>query len=249
MSLQLFLTPGITPAQAPLPGNAQALVDFIAQYVLIAGDENVGGINFGSATPAPENRAFPWWRTDVSNNPIGMYSWNGSAWVTTATVVASGTTAGRPLTAATGTEYFDTTISRLLVWERNQWRTADGGIGEIRYYEGASLASVLASNPGWVEYSTGANRVLAGQSADHPYGSAIGEETHVIAVNELPAHSHSTSAPPGSTADNGDVGPNVITSATEPAASPFVTPTGTTGAGAAMNVIQPTLYLYAIQKT
>lgn len=250
MSLNLFLTPGTAPANQKLPGNAQALLNFIAGYVLIAGDDSVGGINFGNATPSPENRAFPWWRTDVDNNPLGMYSWNGSAWVTTPSVVTSGTTAGRPLSAATGTEYFDTTISRLLIWERGQWRTSDGGIGEIREYEGATIDAVLALNPGWVDYSAGAGRVIGGASSDHPYGSSIGEDTHVLTVNELAAHNHTVSAPTCSSADNGDVGAYVVSAATEPNASNlFASPTGNAGADAAHNNIQPTIYLWRIKKT
>ncbi len=89
MSLDLFLQAGTAPAGG-LPGNRQALLDFIAQYVLIAGIGNVGFINFGSATPSPENRAYPWWRTDADGNPMGMYSWNGSAWVTTTQIIANG---------------------------------------------------------------------------------------------------------------------------------------------------------------
>lgn len=249
MSFNLFLTPGTVPANSSLPGNAQALVNFICQYGLISGAGSIGGINFGSDTPSPENRAYPWWRTDVDGNPLGMYSWNGAAWVTTPSVISNGPTASRPLTAATGTVYFDTTISRLLIWERNQWRTADGGIGEVRHYEGASIAAVLALNPGWIEHSASAGRVIGNQNTDHPYGSAIGEDAHTITVNEMPAHNHTTSAPTCSNADNGDPGPYVVSAATEPNASAnFVSPTGTTGSGAAMSILQPTLYLFAIIK-
>lgn len=250
MSFNLFLTPGTVPANTSLPGNAQALVNFICQYGLISGAGSIGGINFGSDTPSPENRAYPWWKTDADGNPLGMYSWDGSAWVTTPSVFSTGATASRPLTAAVGTAYFDTTISRLLIWERNQWRTADGAIGEVRYFQGATLAAVLALNPGWAEFSAGAGRVVAGQSAAHPYGSSIGEDSHTIAINELPAHSHTTSAPTCSSADNGDAGPYVVSAATEPNASAnFSTPTGATGNGEGMSIIQPTLYLWSLIKS
>ena len=250
MAFNLFLTAGSAPFGSSLPGNTQALLDFIAEYVLVDGAGSIGGINFGSATPSPENRAYPWWRTDSSLNPIGMYSWNGSAWVTVPSVIAGGSTSSRPLIAAQGTLYFDTTISRALIWDRGQWRTLDGGINEIRYYEGTSIADVLTQNPGWVEYSAGAGRVLAGRSTDHAYGSIAGEDAHTIAINELPAHSHSIAVPTCSNADNSDPGNLVCVSPNEPNAStPFASTTGAAGSGAAMNVLQPTLYLYAIQKT
>jgi hypothetical protein len=247
--MNLFLTPGTTPANFSLPGNAQAWVDFIAQYVLVGGADAIGGINYGSDTPSPENRGFPWWRTDVGGNPLGMYNWNGSAWVTIPSVISNGPTSSRPLVAAQGTEYFDTTISRALVWDRGQWRTLDGGIGEIREYEGASIDAVLTANPGWVEHSASAGRVIGGQSTDHPYGSAIGEDAHTIAINELPPHSHAIAVPTCSNSDNSDPGNLVCVSPNEPNAStPFASSTGAAGSGAAANVIQPTLYLYRIIK-
>lgn len=248
--MNIFLTPGTVPAGSSLPGNLQTLINLVCQYALVGGAETIGGINYGSDTPSPENRSFPWWRTDVDGNPLGMYNWDGSAWVTVASVITAGPTSTRPITAATGTAYFDTTIARLLIWERGQWRTADGGVGEIRYYEGTSIDQVLTLNPGWINYSNGSNKVLAGQSTDHPYGSSIGAESQTLTIAQLPSHSHSASAPTCSNADNGDVGVYVISSNTEPNASNlFSATTGLAGSGDSVSILQPTLYVYMIQKT
>ena len=56
MSLNLFLQAGTVPANTPLPGNAQALAAFNAQYTQIAGGGNFNGINFGSVTPSADNQ-------------------------------------------------------------------------------------------------------------------------------------------------------------------------------------------------
>ncbi len=250
MSLNLFLTPGTAPSGQGLPGNAQELYNRVAQYVLIAGSGSVNGINYGADTPPPENRDMPWWRTDADGNPMGMYSWNGSEWVTTETLVSNGPTAGRPITAAVGTEYFDTTISRLLIFERGQWRTADGGIGEIREYEGASIAAVLTLNPGWVEHSASAGRVIGSVNADHAYGSLAGEDSTSLGINQIPAHLHTGIVLTGSEADSGDAGDLVITAATQSIGLRTITgsTTGNTGGSEAHNNLPPTLYLWRICK-
>ncbi len=248
MSLSLYLQPG-TPPDGGLPGNRQALVDFVSQYVLIAGIGSVGFINFGADTPSPENRTYPWWRIDATGNPMGMYSWNGSAWVTTSQVISNGPTANRPLNPTVGTQYFDTTISRSLIYERGQWRTADGGIGEIREFEGASLAAVLAMNPGWIEHSVSAGRVIASPNTDHAYGSLAGEDSTTLGINQIPAHTHTVSGNYGSGGEGAGENPLYYDLAKGPVSLQAWPDTGTAGGSQAHNSIQPTMYLWRLLKT
>lgn len=246
-----YLQPGTAEFGATLPGNAQALLDYCSANILIVGADNVGGLNFGYTTPPPENRDFPWWRTDADGNPMGMYSWNGSAWVTTPNVVPNGPTTSRPLNPTTGMEYLDTTINRLLIFERGQWRTADGCVGELREVLGSTIEAVLAMNPGWAEHTASQDKVIAGASATNAPASTVGEEEVTLGINQMPSHFHQSLLVDGSEDDNGDPGPLIVTQAASPIGIQTSTnsKTGSTGGGEAHNNMQPTFYAFRIYKT
>lgn len=255
MSLNLFLQAGTAPANTPLPGNFQALIQQVAAYIAIAGGENFNGINFGSVTPSADNRDKPWWRTDANNQPLGMYSWNGSAWVTTSFIIPNGSSASRPLNPANYTEYFDSTINRLLIYERGQWRTADGCVGEVRHVKGATLAAVLALNPGWIQDTDSIARVIGGAGTaagvgDHGFGELAGAESVTIGINQMPAHNHTDIVLAGSDTDNSDIGNLVCVAATGSIGNRTISSssTGNSGSGEALSVLAPTIYYWTIVK-
>lgn len=255
MSFNLFLTPGTTPAELPLPGNAQALVNMIAQYVLIAGDQNVGGINYGVDTPAPELRDFPWWRTDNSGNPIGMFNWNGSDWVTVNPPMPSGPSTDRPLNPATGTQFFDTTISVALIYERGKWRTLAGSPGDIKETLASTIELALTQNPGWLQHTDSNGAVIGGAGANpgrgmttRAFGEWVGEEEHAITEDELPSHKHTTTANWGEGGEGGGDNPLYYDNAQAPA-NPQVQPdTGSTGGDEPMSLMQPTQFFFRLYK-
>lgn len=253
MSLNLNLQAGTVTAGTQLPGNAQALAAFVAQWVLIAGGQNFNGINFGSNTPSPEDRDKPWWRTDSNDSPMGMYSWNGTAWVTASTVIPSGSTAQRPLNPTTGSVFFDTQITRLLIYERGQWRTADGCIGEVRHVKAATIAAALAMNPGWVQDQDSIARVIGGAGVaagvgNHDYGSVAGAESITLTIDQIPEHSHTTQGNYGSGGEGGSDNPLYYDSAQAPVSLQTWPATGMAGGGEAHSVIQPTIYYWSICK-
>ena len=96
MALTPYLSPLTFPAGTEIPGTMQGLANLLAQYLAVNGLSELGGINFGPTTPSEANRDKPWFKTDGSYNPIGFFSWNGSAWVTFDTgAIPSGPTASR----------------------------------------------------------------------------------------------------------------------------------------------------------
>jgi hypothetical protein len=255
MSLNLFLQAGMVPANATLPGNAQTLANFIAAYVAIAGGQNFNGINFGSVTPSADNRDKPWWRTDANNQPLGMYSWNGSAWVTTSFIIPNGASVERPLNPANYTEFFDTTINRLLIYERGQWRTADGCTGEVRHVKAATIAAALTLNPGWIQDTDSIARVIGGAGTaagvgDHAYGETAGSENITLGINQIPTHNHTAIVLTGSEADNGDAGNLVVTASTQSVGARTIdgSSTGNAGSGEAHSNLQPVIYYWSIVK-
>ena len=250
MAITPYLSALTFPAGTEIPGTMQGLANLLAQYLAVNGLSELGGINFGPTTPSEANRDKPWFKTDSSFNPIGFFSWNGSAWETFDTgAIPSGPTASRPASPAVGQLYLDTDIKCVLIWERAKWRTADGSPGDVKFVKASTLSDALTNNPGWVEDTVGQNYVIAGASSTHTYGSTAGAETHTLTVAEMPAHTHTVTSPLASVSDNGDIGPYILTGNREPTDSPAFNGTSSSvGSGTAHNNLQPTRYLWCLVK-
>jgi microcystin-dependent protein len=246
--LNLTLQAGTAPYQQPLPGNAQALLNFIAAYIMIAGGQNFNGINFGASTPAPANRGLPWFKTDQFRNPLGFFSWNGTIWSGIPIVLANGPTTSRPPNPGVGTEYYDTTIGALLVFSASGWTTASGSVGDVKEVQAADIATALANNPGWVQ-DTQSTGLVVGAAGDatgitvaHPYGQIIGEEAHTLLLNEMPAHTHPFTGYLNGASANGNTGPGGILS------DHNTTATQSAGGNAPHNNLPPMIFYWRLLK-
>lgn len=82
-------------------------------------------------------------------NPIAWYFFNGNDWVPYLGVVSSGPTVARPATPDDFQQYYDTDITCLIWWERQQWRTVSGVPGDLKFVAYTTLADALKFNPGW----------------------------------------------------------------------------------------------------
>lgn len=257
--LNLFLSAGTVPQGTQLPASAQALINLVAQYMGIAGGGAFNGINFGATTPAPQNRGLPWFKTDNNGNPVGLFSWNGTAWVTIPSGLATGPTLNRPANPSGGQTYFDTDIKCAIIFSaaQNDWTTLGGSVGEVKEVEAATLAAALLANPGWVQHTAslgcvigGACDAATGVTAAHPPGQLIGEEAHTLLVTELPAHTHPEAfAQYTGQHQNGSQPAGVYPAVTPGSLGLPVANTAPAGGGAAHNNIQPTYYLYRLKKS
>lgn len=202
MALTLTNVFGTVPGGTEFPGTVQGLGDLIAQYMAITGGENFISINFGPNTPGVDDRGAPWFKTDNAGNPLGWYSWNGSAWAIMPVVIPSGNTASRPGSAVVGQLYEDTTIGVLLKFSSisASWVTAAGSPGDMKFVQNATIAGALALNPGWVQAdeATMSGRVL-GAAGDgtaltpRVYGASVGTETITLDITQIPEHQHTAS--------------------------------------------------------
>lgn len=123
----------------------------------------------GNATP-PDINPPVWLKTSKDpsttdpgfGEPQSWYTWNGANWVPFNSIVRSGTTAQRPASPVEYQEYYDTTISCRIWFERGAWRTVDGVPGDVKQVAFEVLTDALEHNPGW-QVLGAANQALRGR--------------------------------------------------------------------------------------
>lgn len=240
MGLNLQLEALLVPNGTEFPGTVQALLNLIAQYELIAGQEDFNGLNFGSTEPSEDNRDKPWYKTDESGNPIGLFAWDGAAWAPTPVTLPNGPTSGRPVSPPTGSVYFDTDINVELIYERSAWRTASGSPGDVKEVKATSVAAAITQNPGWIADPDSIGKFIQGAD-DSTQGDTGGTGGVTLTVDNLPAHHHDDIVLTGSEADNGDTGNLAIVAATQSVGLRTITgsTTGDTGDGEPFDVTPP----------
>jgi hypothetical protein len=255
--LNLSLNPGTVPFGSELPSSLQQMINDVCMFCGIQGGSAFNGINFGPNTPAPQNRGLPWFQTDGFGNPIGLFSWNGLAWVTIPTAAAAGPSSSRPPSPSNGSTFYDNTIGALIIWNASAgaWTTASGTIGDIKEVITATLATALTNNPGWSQELTTQGCVIGGAGAAngpataHAQGTLIGEEAHTQAVSELAAHSHAEIyGTYTGQHQNGSQPAGVYPAVTPGGTGIPVSTTANTGSSTPFNVIQPTMYLFRLVK-
>lgn len=114
-------------------------------------------------------------------DPISWHVHNGSDWVPFSGIVLSGPTANRPSTPVDYQQYYDTTISCLIWWERNAWRTMSGVPGDIKFVSATVLTEALEQNPGWVLFGA-SNQNLRGRWISQATKDSGGSPETVLTV-------------------------------------------------------------------
>jgi len=168
------------------------------------------------ATP-PVNAAEIWFQTETINGEVRPKAVNiliNGAWKPVGTPT-EGTTADRPANPVDFELYYDTSISAMLIWERSEWRTQSGVIGDTKYVTWATRSEALSHNPGWEvlwdgpagsvptnrgmeigqatqDYDGSNPSPVAGQGAAHSQGVVSGYLTSdvTLVLDNLPAHQH-----------------------------------------------------------
>lgn len=181
------------------------------RYVPANVDDSIRLFTVGETFPAQPGVNDPvlFLRTS-STRGIGWYGWDGSSWRSINDLPASGTTALRPTAPLELEQYWDTDINCLIHWERGLWRTVTGVPGDIKFVAQALLSDALNSNPGWIylgrddqsvrgkvigiatQDGTGTESVFATDSGItvRAAGEQDGEETHILASDEIEQHTH-----------------------------------------------------------
>lgn len=181
--------------------------------------ERLFTISSSEPTAPTGDDATIWLRT-VSGRVIGWYFWNGTVWRPGGNVPPSGDTASRPLAPIDYEQYFDTDINCLIHWERGSWRTVSGSPGDVKMVMTELLSEALTNNPGWIainELNTHLSGRTLGIASKDPGDSPevsytvdsgisarvpltlVGAETHILAANQIPQHTHAMGTAQGIT--------------------------------------------------
>lgn len=143
-----------------------------------------------SASTPPTSNPSVWLRTTkdatdtdpTHGSPLGWYLFDGTSWVPFNSIVRSGTTADRPTNPIDYQQYYDTSISTLIWWERAAWRTVSGVPGDIKMVAFNTLADALTNNPGWDVLGSG-NEDIRGRFISQATKDAAGSGgTTVLSV-------------------------------------------------------------------
>lgn len=253
MPLSAELQALTAPEGFEFPGTFQELLDAIAMYMAIVGLEDFSGLNYGDVEPGPDERDRPWFKTDASGNPIGWFSWDGSAWTPVPSVMANGDTASRPAPAILGQTYLDTDIDVALVFNGAIWVTQSGSPGDVKSVKAATLAAALLKNPGWSHDSDSEGMVIAGASDGsgvYAYGTEVGADEVTIDLANLPNDSIPFQANVGAFAgqhQNGSQAAGVYPIVTG-AASTMSTGPLNPGTQVPLDIRQKTVYLFFLVK-
>lgn len=154
-----------------------------------------------------------WIRITVDNRVSGIFYWFNGSWQPLF-AFGVGTTAERPVNPIDYEKYYDTDIECQIWWERGQWRTVHGSVGDVKFVTWDTQAEAILRNPGWELLGTGTTsnvnwrgRALVQAAADkggtpvfsmstaagitqRAVEDVFGEEEHTLTVDEMPTHSH-----------------------------------------------------------
>lgn len=153
-----------------------------------------------------------WIQINGSGEFVAFHVAIGTTWTPLTTI--AGTTASRPARPYAYQQYYDQDIETLIWYERGQWRTVSGVIGDVKFVTWSTAAEALLRNPGWEIYGTGESnavgirgRVISQATQDsgsspatqltvgagitpRAPGNTFGEETHTLTEAELASHDH-----------------------------------------------------------
>lgn len=144
--------------------------DTINRYVpLDISDSETIWFQTGATTPSTSTPPV-WLRTDKDpteadpsvGNPLSWHVFNGTNWISFVGLVLSGPTTSRPTNPVDYQQFYDTTISTLIWFERSQWRTVTGVPGDCKFVAFQTLTEALQFNPGWQVFGS-SNQTLRGR--------------------------------------------------------------------------------------
>lgn len=273
VGLTTFVVGDVKPSsnQGPwLKGGTQWWVwdEDEADYVPLDITESLNIFAVSETEPTIDADSPPFWvRVTADNRVNGMFFlWNGS-WQPLFNF-STGTTAERPANPIDFEKFYDTDIECQIWFERGQWRTVHGSVGDVKYVSWPTQSDALARNPGWELLGTGATsnvnwrgRVLSQAASDQggspafsmvtaagitprAAGDLFGSETHTLITDEIPSHQHHYSTNRGAGTD----GDGAAAWNQPDAGAPAEFDVDAEGGDQPHNNVQPCLALFCLRK-
>lgn len=155
MPTTLVLNPLTPPTGTCIPGNAEALLAFTAQYLQIVQKSATGvttTIAFGSSTPDISDQDKPWYRTTTAGIGLGIWVFYNGKWIRTGPF-----SVGDIINFNGPSSAFDSTGKGIQGTETDSWLIANGNNGtpDLRnrfvvggqFYTSAWLTNVDNTSP------------------------------------------------------------------------------------------------------
>lgn len=186
----IYLEPLQVPEGTRTPGDIQALVDLVGQYLRVQGVENYSQILVGANPPPVDAEDAIWFETDGTGEPQSLKVWDGFTWRILEFRVPYGATGDRPPAPKDGEKFYDMDIRQELVYLSGAWRTSWGGPGQRIFVHAPSSQEAERMYPGWTVDEDAQGMFLRGAGEDLGSGSTGGSEDVNLTVENLPAHRH-----------------------------------------------------------
>lgn len=114
-------------------------------------------------------------------SPIGWFVFTNGVWAPFNGIVLSGPTSARPANPVELQQFYDTTISVLIWWERGAWRTVSGVPGDLKPVAFQTLTEALTRNPGWEVFGA-QNQLFRGRYISQATKDAGGSPETILTV-------------------------------------------------------------------
>lgn len=158
--------------------SEQNRLNVYAQYLSVQFPANIQTFNYGATVPDPDNRIFPWFRTNLDGTPDKWYVYSSGYWISLHPTPASSP----------------------------ELRMYVGSLASIDTYDGGEVGAVTSiTGPMWQVATTDglaptvppiytnwlmADKMFQGVGANFSAGATGGEINHLLTVDEMPSHSH-----------------------------------------------------------
>lgn len=76
----IIVQPTTVPPGICLPGDPNALIQFVAQYLSVTFNQQINFFNYGSQAPSVSDQDKPWFRLDPQGRPMGWYAFYNGVW-------------------------------------------------------------------------------------------------------------------------------------------------------------------------
>jgi len=186
----VYLESLLVPKGTKTPGDIQALVDLVSQYMRIRGVENYSQIQVGPIPPGADSEGDLWLEVNGAWEPQALKVWDGSEWRILESQIPYGDSGSRPENPKEGEKFYDLDLKQELVYLSGMWRTSWGGPGQRIFVHAGSPGEAERLYPGWAIDEEASGAFLRAGSQETGSKAKGGNAWITLNQGQLAPHSH-----------------------------------------------------------